>query len=630
MKKKNKESLVTDQPARKVIFSGLILSLLLGFFVRGLTKPEVLQSELQSAVGKIHSSTDVSWGSAVISLKNGWLPRFSILIRDVKIVSSETCWGTPLLYARELELPVSLLSFFERGQPLQKIYIRDAFLEMKSNFICNSKSKVVRPTTPEKDPPVLVRLKPLSHSQETPPLVLTDFIFENLKVRQSEWVFPNWNFNNLELSVKENHPWYAEVKSDFSIPDMEGVETGAHLTAVYKEFPSQVLEIKVNGHWREGTFKVNGSWEGAQKGWSYQSQFNHIPFQFLKSVAQRTHTPWNWPDKPMWFSFSTKTVVPFTDWNSSQHFVKQLDIEGDLGEFSIPNLEIKSWSPFKVSPFAFNVQPADLTSALVGQNLKKIGLFSSLGKLSGQGQWSSEKDMLFSGRVEKMKIPFFHRDQKYTQTIQFLNLEAQLKSGLWKMSFQNLNLDHGNSNLSLTLEGNQDLSSGQARSQIEALQMAPEVYKILDIQNTDLTIQGKLSARWKQNKIQDLSSQFKANQLQTSSFSLVKPVLTIKKISSLWDFKLQSPLFSLQNLSFVGLGKEAESDLKFPYDSKLMLAHLTLDNQKNIKWKVSSSVIRSEGLIDSGEGIKGILKLGTRSQEKTLEITGTRQTPLLK
>ena len=208
MRKKIKESLVTDQPGRKVFFSGIILSLVLGFFIRGLTKPEFLQAELKAAVSRIHSSTQVNWGGASISLKNGWWPRFSILINDVKIVSEESCWGQPLLYAREVELPISFVSFVENGQPLRKIYVRDSFLELRSDFVCKKKNEIVVAAN-ESEKNQGIRLKPIKESPEAPPLVLTDFIFQNLKVRQVNWVFPDWNFNTFELNVKENfyHKW---------------------------------------------------------------------------------------------------------------------------------------------------------------------------------------------------------------------------------------------------------------------------------------------------------------------------------------------------------------------------------------------------------------------------------------
>ena len=563
MKKKIKETLVTDQPGRKVIFSGLIISFILGFFIRGLTKPEFLQSELKLAVSRLHSTTQVNWGGAQISLKNGVWPRFSILIHDVKIVSEESCWGQPLLYARELELPISLVSFFEKGQPLRKIYVRDAFLELKTNFVCEKKTEAVTVQKTEVEKSQAIRLKPMKESPEAPPLVLTDFVFENLKLRQADWVFPDWNFKTLELNVKENHPWFAEITSQFSIPDMDGVDTGAELSAVYKEFPAQVLEIKINGHWREGAFQVNGLWEGAQKGWTYQSRFNHIPFQFLKTIANRTKTPWNWPDKPMWFSFNTQTVVPFTDWKASQHFVRQMEIEGDLGDLTIPDLEIKSWSPFKVQPFAFSVQQADL-NAVFERNTKKLNFLSSLGKLSGQGQWGSEKDVLFTGRIEQIQVPIFHRDQKLVQVIRSLDIQAELKNGQWKMSSQKWILDRGIALGSFRLESNQDISNGMAQLNLDNFQLDPEVLRFMEVVTPDLQVQGKLNARWKNSTVLDFAGNFKTDLLESRVFALDKPVLNLRRTPTSWDLKILATQFKIRELPKVAVDSETVAHLQFP------------------------------------------------------------------
>ena len=626
MKKKIKETLVTDQPGRKVIFSGVIISFILGFFIRGLTKPEFLQSELKMAVSRLHSTTQVNWGGVQVSLKNGLLPRFSILIHDVKIVSQESCWGQPLLYARELELPISLVSFFEKGQPLRKIYIKDAFLELKTNFICEKKAEAVAAKKDDAGKTPAIRLKPMKESPEAPPLVLTDFIFENLKLRQADWVFPDWNFKTLELNVKENHPWYAEVNSQFNIPDMDGVDTGAELRAVYKEFPAQVLEIKINGHWREGAFQVNGLWEGAQKGWSYQSHFNHIPFQFLKTIANRTHTPWNWPDKPMWFSFNTQTVIPFTDWKASQHFVRQMEIEGDLGDLTIPDLEIKSWTPFKVQPFAFSVNQADL-NAVFEKDIKKFSFLSSFGKLSGQGQWGSEKDVLFTGKVEQIQVPLFHRDQKFVQAIRSLDIQAQLKNGQWKMNSQKWILDRGVVAGNFKLESNQDITNGQAQFNLDNFQLDPEVLRFMEVVTPDLQIQGKLNARWKNSVMQDFAGNFKTELIETRVFAMDKPTLNIRRTPTSWDLKVQASQFKIRELPNGAVDPNAVTQLQFPYEAKNLNGLFQWDLSQNLKWNMVSTSIRSSGTIDNSGGLKGTLNLGLKSQEKILQLSGSRRSP---
>ncbi len=629
MKRKSKETLVTDQPGRKVVFVGFILSLVLGFFIRGLTKPEFLQAELKGAVSRIHSSTQVNWGRAAFSLKDGFWPRFSILITDVKIVSEESCWGQPLLYAREVELPISFVSFIEHGQPLKTIYIKDSFLELRSHFVCAKKNEVAVNLTEEKVQGI--RLKPVKETPEAPPLVLTDFIFQNLKVRQVDWIFPDWNFNTFELVVKENHPWYAEVSSNFNIPDLDGIDTGVDLFAVYKEFPAQVLEVKVNGHWREGAFQVSGLWEGAQKGWTYNSKFNHIPFQFLKTIAQRTRTPWNWPDRPMWFSFSTQTVQPFTDWKASQHFVKKLQVEGDLGELAIPDLEIKSWTPFKVLPFAFTVNQADL-NAVFEKDLKRVDYLGSFGKLSGQGQWASEKDVLFTGKIEQIGIPIFHKDQKMVKLIRSMDLQAELKSGQWKMSSQKWELDRGDVSGNLKLESNQNISTGNLSMNLESLKLDSDTLRFIEVVTPNLELSAKLNARWKNSNIIDLNGQVKTDQLESRVIGLEKPLMTVRKTASgPLDLKLQAAELKIRDFSFGALDTAALAELQLPYEAKNMNAQFLWDMADNMKWTLTSSSIRSNGTLDPDGGLKGVLNLstGAKAQERTLQLLGSRRSPQL-
>lgn len=621
------EPLVTDQPGRKIVFAGLILSVLLGFFVRGLTRPEILQAELKRSVSKIHATTQVNWGAAELSLRDGIWPRLSVLVSDVKIVSSEHCWGQPLLYAQEFELPLSIWSLFVTGQPLREIIVKNAFLEFKGPFVCEKnivETKSHDETLPSPRP--FVRLKPKKESREAPPLVLTRFSFLNLKVRNAEWSFPDWNFKTLDLNVKENNPWYAEINSSFSIPDLEGIETGAVLSAVYKEFPSQFFEARFEGFWREGAFEIKTIWEGPQKGWTYQSSFNHIPFQLLKTIAQRTKTPWNWPNSPMWFSFTTQSVLPFTTWEKSQHFVRGIQVEGDLGTLSIPDLQVKSAKPFKVLPFAFALEQADLNS-VYEKELKSLDFLSSLGKLSGQGQWISEKNLFFTGSLDSLELPFFHRDQRVVQVIQSLDIKAELKEGNWTLVSENWKLQKGEASGLIKLESNQNVSAGQLQVNFDKLMLNPDVLTAMDIVTPDLNLQGKLNAKWKSPQGLELNFQGKTEQLETRSLRFDKPQFIVRRQNQVWDYRLVSPSWSIRELSFGVLSSKVDSNLEFPLDGKNLNLQGTVDETGQLKWSLNSLGIRSSGSISREGLLKGSLAVSRKNQERNLEISGSRQSP---
>lgn len=617
-----KESLVTDQPGRKIVFMGILASVTLGFFVRAVTHPNFINSELEAAVANVHHSTQISWSQASISLRNGLLPRLSVLVSDVKIISQEKCWGEPILYAHEVELPFSFVSFFERGEPLKKIIVRDSFLEIKSRFQCAEK---VKPTTVEAAPRKgAIRLRAASETVRPPPLVLQEFSFQKLKLRQPNWIFPDWELRSLYVNIEENSPWYIEANADLFIPETEGVESRAQLNVVYKEFPSQLLEASLRGRWREGNFRVRGNWQGPEVGWSFNSQFNYFPFQFLKSLALKTNTPWNWPDKPMWFSFDSQTLEPFSKWQDSKHLVRGLKIEGDLGELSIPDLQIQSWQPFRVAPFVFALSNADASSVLHSTALPIPGL-QSLGILSGQGQWLKENEFRFQGQIQGPQVNIKRNDKTLTHQIAQAKVLASLVRGQWKIELNEWDISKGSGPAMLRVEGPQNLKSGHLSWSSQDLVIPATILQFYNIVSLEEKWDWRLHYNWKQDGSSDFTSVLSVPQLRTSWISLERPILTVKRQESQRSFQLTSAQTRI-NAPLDFFPEELQSR-NYPLRFGRSQFQWRENSQGKGQWNLTSARAKSKGeTVASSGALQGTLSL----ENLSFRVTGTYINPVLR
>ncbi|MFN8790747.1 MAG: hypothetical protein ACK5Y2_04750 [Bdellovibrionales bacterium] len=617
------EALVTDQPGRKIFGVGFLIALILGFFVRSLINPQFVNSELRSAASQIHASTQITWSQAFISLKDGWLPRFSVVLKDVKIVSGEPCWGEPLLYSREIELPFSFLNFFEKGQPLRRRIVRDSFLEFKSEFVCNPKAQRVGENEKgEKPVQGPIRLKTPSETSSRPPVVLEVFQFENLKLRQPQWAFADWQLQTLRLRIHENSPWYAELESDFLIPETQGVDSRASLEMVYKEFPSQVLEADVRGHWREGTFRVKGQWAGPQGGWAFQTRFDHFPFQFLRTVALRTKTPWNWPDKPMWFSFASHTPQAFQRWKDSQHRVENLKVEGDLGDLTIPELQIRSAQPFKVDPFVFAVQNVDL-SAGFSQAWKTPEWVQRWGVLSGQGQWVREDEFHFQGLLQNIEFLLNHKDRRLTYRLPKAEMQADLNRGQWRMTLDDFDLPEGSGLATLKVEGPQNMRSGRVSWSAEKLVMSESLLTFYEVLSTDSKWDWRGSYVWRDGYEFEVSSSLSTTLFESRDLHLEKPVFNVRKRpEGSMEFQLTSQGAALREpFSFF---PDELRNLEYPF--KLGRSQLAWSEARPGRWQLLSAKAFARGEIDLENNLQGTLSLGGQS----FRVEGNRSAPLLR
>ena len=616
-KKNKKVSLVTDQLGRQIFVFGLVLSVAIGFTLRGLTSPRQLHQKLMEATQSIGSETSVSWSQVNLSLKNGpLLPRFAVVIQNVKVVSQNKCWGEPILFSKEVEVPLSIAKWIYAGQPLDQIVLNESFLELRSAIECEKAPDVKKDQ--KEDSQKLVRMKSKQENIDRPPLVLTEFVFNQLKIRHEKWIYKDWALKTLNLKIHENQPWYATLKADFPIPDTESVDSNVRINLSYKEFPTPIFDLSINGHWREGNFKMSGLWDQTSQGWSFKTQFDHFSFQFLKTLALKTKTPWNWPDRPMWFSFTSESSNQFSDWRKSQHLLRGIKVEGDLGQIQIPDLRISSLQPFQVAPFVFQIEKADLTTAFLN-NFNNLNSVKSLGFLTGEGEWLAQDEFRFRGNwLSSIWNPsdsfqYFNDFQISNATVQ-----ASLKKSRWKIITTDPLIEKVQFQGEMTLEGDQRLASGSLKTFLTSQELPSQLVKNAGLIKSK-SISLSSTHKWTKNSQQALY-QLNLDLYETDQLRIDKLKLNLKRQDPAWELKLQTGSFLLKEK--LRLTPEHPS---FQYPLYLGSASLEFArlNADLIRWSIQSNPLQSSGSRLQDERLSGNIKLNGQS----LVITGTEKQP---
>jgi|GEM_PF-7124078 len=616
-KQNKKVSLVTDQSGRRTFILGLVLSVAIGFSLRGLTSPRQLHQKLIQATQSIGSETSVSWSQVRLSLKNGpFLPRLAVLIQNVKIVSQNKCWGEPILFSQEVAVPLSIAKWIYAGQPLDQIELNDSFLELRSAIECE-KTPAVKKDQKE-DSIKMVRIKTKQESVVRPPLVLTGFVFNQLKIRHEKWIYKDWSLKSLNLNIHENQPWYATLSADFPIPDTESVDSNVRINLSYKEFPAPLFDLSIDGHWREGNFKMSGLWDQTTQRWSFKTQFDHFSFQFLKTLALKTKTPWNWPDRPMWFSFSSESSNQFSDWRKSQHLLRGIKVEGDLGQIQIPDLRISSLQPFQVAPFVFQIEKADLTTAFLG-NFKNLSSVKSLGFLTGEGEWLAQDEFRFRGNWLSSKWNPSDSFQ-YLNDFQISNANVQgsLKKSRWKIVSSDPLIENVQFQGEITLEGDQKLANGSLKSFLSSPELPGQLIKNANSVKSK-AVSFVSTHRWTEDSQQALY-QLNLDLYETDQLRIDNLKMNFKKQNPAWDLKLQTGSFLLkERLPMI----PEHPSFQYPLDLGSANLEVAQSNEDQIRWQIQSNPLQSAGSQIQDERLSGNIKLNGQS----LVILGTRQQP---
>lgn len=623
-KSKDNFPLVTDQPGRQIFIIGIIMSITLGFILRGLTSSNLIHQKLQEATRALGPTTTISWSQANFSFRRGILiPQLSVRVENVRLVSGEACWGEPILFTKLIELPLSITGWLSQGQPIQKIILKESFLELRSDFKCQANPiPIVEVKTTNESTAKSVRIKSKAEGVSRPPVVISDFQFEGVKIRNSKWTLSDWNLKNLRLLVEENQPWYVTLTSNFVIPETDGVDSNVALKAIYKEFPSPILDVSMKGHWREGNFNVAGNWNKKTKQWNLKTQFVNFPFQFLKILALKTKTPWNWPDRPMWFSFISESTNSTQDWKTSQHLLRDISIEGDLGELKTPDLRIVSLQPFQVSPFVFRIDKVDLETSFQAQ-FQRTQEIQNLGFLTGQGEWISQQELRFRGDWSQSEWSLKNRwPQLEDFLIQNSEVQAQLVKGQWTINVLNPELNGQKMTGEIELQGSQGLQNGKIKANLVSENLPFRLanqFKVLNSQNFKL----KSEYKWNSNKTSDETVQLSLAQIELDQAQFDNFILNIKKLKDGFEFKSKADKVKIKKIDIANIQK-VESLENLPSDTGVSSFNFKITNNQLSSWNFNSPPLMTSGEVDfDSRKISGQI----RSKKNKYVISGTVDQP---
>ncbi|MFN8847065.1 MAG: hypothetical protein ACK5V3_09085 [Bdellovibrionales bacterium] len=604
-KKKPIEKLVAEQNGGRQFWMGIFISVFLGFVLRAYFSPQNIHNFLVKATASVGSDVQISWSNARLQLREGLLlPRLALEIENFQLVSIDPCAGEPILFSKKVEVPIQIFNWISNQKPIQSLNLMDSFLEFRTALQCRL-DKIKEVPQPNASVQKAVRMRAKNEVQSRPPLVLREFNFEKIKIRHPK-LPSDWTINQFGIEVIENQPWYVTLRAQFPIPETDSVDSLVQIYSTYKEFPTPRFDIDIKGHWREGHFTAKGNWNLDQKTWKLQSQFDHFPLQFLKIISLKAKTPWNWPDHPMWFTFSLDAEDKVQDLSQTQLLLRGVRIEGDLGELKVPDLRIIGLKPLKVEPFVFQADQIQLDKVFSKQFTSQAPV-QSLGIMTGQGQWIAQNEFRFSGEFNdiKLKAPTWLSSQPlWKAKAEFLN--ANLKKGNWEISTQSLMIEGAPLDGRWLVTGDQDLKSGKLKAQIK-LEKSPHklipVLDLLEVQNLDLNT----FVQWDIGKKINWSLDYKLSRAFNNEVNLVESKGSIKSKNYGWDFKGQfqsgsiiRPTQLIRNWKF--------SDDTWPLD--LGLSQFSINSKEGLhSWKWAGPKLNFEGQLKEDEQLEGTIKI---------------------
>jgi len=472
--------LIAEQPGMAILLSGLVLSFLLGYTTKSLLSPSRVSARIEKAASHIHKDVKVRFSQAQVSLSDGILPRFAVVISGVQMESAQKCWGAPTLEVDELRLPLSFWNLIRGRGPIQNIEANTVKLTLREDFQDCTQTQVKEEP---KAPAPMVSLTPSNQSQKYQNDI-SGVRIQKLQIVSNK--YPQFSPELLSFAVKVRsfEPRVIELTAKTHL--LKDAQVGDYLSHAniymeYKDTPEETLQSHFFGNWREGHYSIIANYTLDERLLAVETDLKHIPLSQILAILQKYDlVSKELNGRQVWMSSKARLVAPVDKIRTSPLEIRDLRLEGDLGEMKADRVDITSLEPLKYSPIVIDVKKMDIGKLLTLLNRpKNTSMLGELGIFTGRAEIVSDREMRMSGEHTGLEFVFSNKGQRELQTIERMVGDIQLHGDNWNFNVKRVEPRGGTFIGDVKMKADRDFRDVDIKARIEEISLSPAVQKLM-------------------------------------------------------------------------------------------------------------------------------------------------------
>lgn len=631
--------LIAEQPGMTVLLTGLFISFFFGYTAKSLLSPSRVSAQIEKAASHIHKDVKVSFTSAQLSLSDGFFPRMAVIISQVRMESAQKCWGSPVLDVDELRLPLSFWAWVQRRSPVQQIEADNVKLTLREDFEPCERNEV---KSEKKEPSApAVSLSPTETSSKYQNDIRSLSILD-LKIVSEKHPQYSSEFMSFAVKVKSFAPKVIEVNAKTHLLKDQQVGdylSHANLFLQYKESPQATLQSHFFGNWREGHYSLIANYNMDEKLLAMEADLKHIPLSQILGILQKYGlASRELNGRQAWLSSKARLMAPIDQIKTSPLEIRDLRLEGDVGDLRVDKIDINSIEPLRYQPIALDIKKLDIGKLLQLLNRPpKTNFLGELGVFTGRAQIESDRQMRLTGEHRGLEFVFSNKGQRELQIIERMAGDIDLVGDSWSFQIQRVEPKAGAFLGRVKIKADRDFKSVDVKTQVDELTLSPAVQKLMTNGGGVGILSLDLEARLKEGQMSYLKGLARLDGMKVEGMMFGKTKMTIDWSHGEVVFNAQSKSFAIEPESVGVPVLEQVTPSEWWEEGRLEMNSLsgvfTSKNLQGFSWKnVQGQVGKSgkfltEGAWNEAGALKGaVYNREGKTHHKWL-IEGTRSAP---
>ncbi|MBX3040789.1 MAG: hypothetical protein KF789_08805 [Bdellovibrionaceae bacterium] len=646
---------VADQPFGMIFWTGVVVSVVLGLLLRGILNPQALHQKLESAASQIHPTVRVDFEHAHVSLADGWIPRFAVVIQRVRMISTNTCWMAPRLIADEIRLPISWQALLSGQPPFRRVEAGDVEIRLTALRPLACDEGVAMVMGPQAKPAKKMAIRIVrDEGGKTTASPQGSGEIDSLRIRRlvlvSE-VYPQGavDLSDFNFQVRSTQPAFYQMKSQITIARGGGVGGAAEqalkasLDADYKEFPEKIVDLRINGRLREGTYSLTGSYQPDRDDLKLSADLRHVPLvELFDLIKGRDARMQDFRPRLSWLSLRAETSGEAKRLAQLPIDLTQLRLEGDLGEIVSDRMRLESLSPLKLAPAILQVEMLDWDRFF--QYLGKshpTPILNKIGRFKGVIELADEMNFQMRGEHSGLEFIFSNQSRREIQSVNGIQGQVLRTKGRWSAVVSQASVEQGTFLGQVSLRADSDFQSLDVDLTTKEFSLSPRVQSLMTAGGQISSLQSQLKVHFRSGELETLRGQAKAEGVSIAGARAEKVSFNFAGQSGLTEItprieKLSLPVSLLQNVGLQSLFPSTwirENTL----DLSSVGGRFQLRRLNDVKWTgvvgkatTASGSLSTYGSWDPQGTLSGKVSVRNGTASQNFVIEGTRDLPRLR
>lgn len=643
--------MVADQPGFSLSFYALFVALIFGMSFRLTFSDEKVKAEIEKAASKIHPELTFQVQSAQVSLSDGFLPEVAIVVQGIATESSKRCWGSPKIELDELKLPLSFSQLLSGRFNFDRVLLGQLRIELreKPEGPCSQTgasqlqnfSQMARAVASEQSPS-------RNPSQNPTSAEVTDRgLIETVQIQRLQLIYvplsdAEIEFRRVLLDIQSHAPQQIKIQSqvNFTGSVLAGeLSSMANLEMLYSE--SKSLSLLLNGAWREGSYKIQSSYQMDSKQVNVSGKVDHLPLSSFSALLQKYGLiSWSLKGIQSWATFSLE--YQSQDQNKGRLQLKDLLLDGDLGEVRLGEMNLDLGRK-KISPVEVQVSGLSLDRLISGlsESVQKSSYFGKLGIFNGLVKMNSADDFEVIGDHSGLEFTFSNRGRRSVQVISAMSGFARKNEDGWFLEVNRVRPQEGVFEGRLRAKADSDLEKVMLDVKVDELVLSPAVQELMTSGGMVQQIESQMNVDIQKGKLKTLQGDFVLRGLSTEGLAVDTLQLSFLPVPEGFQARARARELQVQKESFLGeVIKARFSERAIRQDLAFLdgRAQLRSQNFSDLSWeglslKGPQMALQSQGKWSSEGQLQGSIRFentlrGRQKEQLKFTLSGSREFPV--